>query len=309
MADVLAVANGRANVSLRVKPAKVLMFKNIGVVAKPGDNKVGRALATLLDYLTVHGIDIALDESCAEFVAPPLATLETPSMARNRDLIIVVGGDGTLLRAAHLISSYEIPLLGINVGHLGFLTDILPDEIGPHLDAILAGRYEEERRMLLCSEVIRGDRVLQRDYAINDVVIQKWNTARLVTLETYVDGHFVHRQRSDGIIVSTPTGSTAYALSGGGPILQPTLSAISLVPICPHTLSNRPFVIAAQSRIEIVVSTQALDHVRLTCDGEVRCELAPNDRIQIGMADRHMRLIHPAGHDHFATLRAKLQWG
>lgn len=285
------------------------MFKSIGLVAKPGDVKILETLKTLIGYLQRRGVDIAIDANCAELLEGTALKPKTPLIGHSCDLIISIGGDGTLLHAAHLIASYEVRLLGIHAGHLGFLTDISPHEITIRLDEIFAGHYLEENRMVLSSEVIRGGETVAQNDALNDVVIQKWNIARLITLDTYINDTFVHSQRSDGIIASTPTGSTAYALSGGGPLLDPLLDAVVLVPICPHTLSNRPLVVAGDSQIEIIVGTREVDHARLTCDGDIRCELAPSDRVLIKKADHCIHLIHPAGHDHFATLRAKLQWG
>jgi NAD+ kinase len=283
------------------------MFKRVGLIVKPDDLNAAEAFRILVGYLQARNIDICFDSSCAEYLHDQPGATAKP-LSNGYDLVIVVGGDGTLLRAAHLISSYDIPLLGINCGHLGFLTDVAPDEIQDRLDTIFAGQYDEEARSILTTCVERSGLRLEQHDAVNDAVIQKWNVARLITLDTYINGLFVHSQRSDGIIVSTPTGSTAYALSGGGPILHPSLDAIALVAICPHALSNRPIVIAGNSRIEIVVNTRDPDHARLTCDGEIRCELEPGDRISVFKAARCIRLIHPRGHDHFATLRAKLQW-
>ena len=225
------------------------------------------------------------------------------------DLAIAIGGDGTMLKAAHLACRHEMPLLGINRGRLGFLADIPANAFEEHLNAIFAGTFVEDERFLLHVEVLREGKSLLKSSAFNDVILQKWNIARLIELETYVDGSFVHRQRSDGLIVSTPTGSTAYALAGGGPILHPSLDALALVPICPHTLTNRPIVIDGNSLVEIVVGTREIDHARLTCDGDIELELAPGDRVRIQKQDKKIRLIHPKGHDHFSTLRAKLQWG
>jgi NAD+ kinase len=285
------------------------MFKRIGLVAKPGDVKIRETLRTLIGYLQRRGVDIAIDAHGAELLEDTAFKPKTPLIGHSCDLIISIGGDGTLLHAAHLIASYEVRLLGIHAGRLGFLTDIPPHEVTKHLDEILAGHYLEENRMVLSCEVLRAGETLRQNDALNDVVIQKWNIARLITLDTYINDTFVHSQRSDGIIVSTPTGSTAYALSGGGPILDPLLDAVVLVPICPHTLSNRPLVVAGDSQIEIIVGTREVDDARLTCDGDIGCELAPGDRVLIKKAEHCIHLIHPAGHDHFATLRAKLQWG
>lgn len=283
------------------------MFKRIGLVAKPGDVRAREALRPLLRHLALRGIELSIDRHAAALLENGQGHPEFTG-AEPVDLVIAVGGDGTLLRAAHSVADPEVRLLGVNAGHLGFLTDISPDEIPERLDAVLGGQYIEEPRMVLDSTVLRAGQVIERRAAINDVIVQKWNIARLITLDTYVDERFVHRQRSDGIIVATPTGSTAYALSCGGPILHPALEAIALVPLCPHALTHRPIVLPAASSIEIVVETREADQARLTCDGDPRCELQPRDRVRISKRPRGIYLIHPLGHDHFATLRAKLLW-
>ncbi len=285
------------------------LFKRVGLVAKPGDARVAATLEVLVDLLARFGIEVKLDAHCVRLLAarvpPPQATL----VGDDCDLVIAVGGDGTLLRAAHLLSSYDVRLLGVNMGHLGFLADIPPEEAEERLSAILRGRFVEEKRLILRGTVTRGGVLVEGRDAINDVVIHKWGTARLITLDTYVDGDFVHSQRSDGIIVSTPTGSTAYALSCGGPIVHPALDALVIVPLCPHSLSNRPIVVGGDSRIEIEVKATEPEQARLTCDGELGAGLLPGDRVLIERGKGRVRLVHPAGHDHFAALRAKLQWG
>jgi NAD+ kinase len=177
------------------------------------------------------------------------------------------------------------------------------------LHQILSGNYEEEQRLLLRATVGTEAGPSQPMLALNDVVIHKWNIARMIEFETYVDGRFVYTQRSDGLIVSTPTGSTAYALSGGGPLMQPGLNVMVLVPICPHTLSNRPIVISADSEVQIVVCGTHHEHVRVTCDGQTNVPVGSRDRICIRKDDHQIRLVHPRGHDHFDLLRAKLGWG
>ncbi len=214
-----------------------------------------------------------------------------------------------MLKAAHMVCDHDVPLLGINRGRLGFLADIPADAIHENLSAIFEGQYKEDERFLLHCQILRDKKPILERHAFNDIIIQKWNIARLVEFETYVDDTFVHKQRSDGMIISTPTGSTAYAMAGGGPILYPSLDALVLVPICPHTLTNRPIVIDGNSHIEIVVGTREIDHARLTCDGGVTGELAPGDRVSIRKKGKKIRLLHPADHDHFSILRAKLQWG
>ncbi|MGH8471444.1 MAG: NAD(+) kinase [Gammaproteobacteria bacterium] len=285
------------------------IFRRIGLVAKPRDARVAATLRVLIDLLTRFEIEIGLDEHCVTLLEDGGSASQATPVGDDCDLVIAVGGDGTLLRAAHLISSYDVRLLGVNMGHLGFLADIPPEEVEELLSAILQGDFVEEKRLILRSTVLRGGQPMERRDAINDVVVHKWGIARLITLDTSVDGDFVHSQRSDGIIVSTPTGSTAYALSCGGPIVHPSLDALVIVPLCPHSLSNRPLVVGGDSRIEIEIKTSEADQARLICDGEIGEVLRPGDRVLIEKGQGRVRLVHPAGHDHFAALRAKLQWG
>lgn len=279
-------------------------------MTKQADVALRSALDTVLEVLARHGAEVLVDHLAV--AVPPSAS---PHLAReeelvaNRDLVIAIGGDGTLLRAAKLAFPHRVPVLGVNLGRLGFLADLSPLQVTQGLDAILAGRYCAEERCVLLCEILRDGAPLATQIAVNDVVIQRWSTARLITLNTYVDGRFVHTQRSDGMIISTPTGSTAYALSGGGPILDPTLPAMVLVPICPHTLTNRPLVISNNSRIEIDFASDNAEDSRVTVDGNPMPILKAGDRIRITRHADAVRLIHPSGHDHFATLRAKLQWG
>ncbi len=285
------------------------MFKKIGLIAKPDDKRVQKALIKLIKFLKARDLDIVVGDQCAaQLSSEEMVGLETLN-GDNCDLLISIGGDGTLLHAAHQLPNYDVRLLGINLGTLGFLTDISPKEMDQRLDRILQGDFFEEQRAILRCSVIRNDEVLATYNALNDAVIQKWDTARLITFDTYINDVFVNSQRSDGLIISTPTGSTAYALSCGGPILHPSLNAISLVPICPHTLSNRPIVIDGDNKITIQISTPEAEHARLTCDGNVKFALAQDDQISIEKSERFIRLIHPNDHDYYATLRAKLQWG
>ena len=251
-----------------------------------------------------------LDEYCAKLLPDSgFKAVSAEELAEQCTLGIAIGGDGTMLRAARLLANHDIPLLGINRGRLGFLADIPAEDIEVQLGQILDGHYVEDERFQLDCQVNRDGKTVLESDAFNDVIIQKWNIAKLIELETYIDQTLVHSQRADGMIVASPTGSTAYALSGGGPIVHPSLDAMVLVPICPHTLSNRPIVISGNSRVEIVVGTPEIDHARLSCDGEIRFELATGDRVIVYKKDKKIRLIHPANHDHFSILRAKLDWG
>ena len=228
---------------------------------------------------------------------------------KSRNFIIAVGGDGTLLNVARSLSGYGIPVVGINLGRLGFLADIPATAMQESLEEILQGRYVAEDRFLLHATVQRKGNPVGEGDAFNDVVIHKWNIARMIEVEIHINGQFVDMQRSDGIIIATPTGSTAYALSGGGPILNPTLNAIALVPICPHTLSNRPIVVDGDSRIDVVVRHCHHDHAQMTCDGQNTFGLMEGDSIRIHKKERSLRLIHPAHYDYYQILRAKLRWG
>jgi len=286
------------------------MFKRIALITNSNAKKVAETLNSLIIYLQSSKIDFILDEcSSALAVQPGLPGMKDDEFDADCDLAIAIGGDGTMLKAAHLACLYDIPLLGINRGRLGFLADIPADAMEEHLNPIFDGNFVEDERFLLHVEVLREGKSLLKSSAFNDVILHKWNIAKLVEFETYVDNCFVHRQRSDGLIVTSPTGSTAYALSGGGPILHPSLNALALVPICPHSLTNRPIVIDGNSLVEIVVGTREIDHARLTCDGDIELELAPGDRVRVQKKDKKICLIHPEGHDHFSILRAKLQWG
>ena len=286
------------------------MFKRIALITNSDTKKVAETLNSLTTYLQSNEIDFILDESSAALATQTgLPVMKENKFDTECDLAIAIGGDGTMLKAAHLACLHEIPLLGINRGRLGFLADIPANAFEEHLDEIFTGNFIEDERFLLHVEVLREGKTILKSNAFNDVILQKWNIARLIEFETYVDNSFVHRQRSDGLIVTTPTGSTAYALAGGGPILHPSLDALALVPICPHTLTNRPIVIDGNSLVEIVVGTREIDHARLTCDGDIECELAPGDRIRIQKKDEKIQLIHPVSHDHFSILREKLQWG
>jgi NAD+ kinase len=285
-------------------------FHKIGLIGKHGDPSVKETLCRICDYLSGKDYDIILEQATGKLMdGAPLPSLPEIELPSRSDLVIVVGGDGTLLHAARVLASQKTPLLGINQGRLGFLVDISPNEMLPHLDAILNGRYEQENRFLL--EVNMGDESTAElpTLAFNDVVLHKWNIARMIEFESYVDGQLVNDQRSDGLIVSTPTGSTAYALSGGGPLLHPSLNAIVMVPICPHTLSNRPIVVDGDSEIEIRLNLAHAEDVQITCDGQSTLPLMPGESVRIRKAEHPVRLIHPEGYDYYSILRAKLGWG
>jgi len=287
-----------------MKPA----FKRVGLIGKSDDRNVAIAIRALVDFLERHKAKIMLDQDIADMAPDGSgAVVDRDLLAMKCDLAIVVGGDGTLLNAARSLAEPGVAVLGVNLGRLGFLVDVSPEDMNRQLDAIFSGNFTEEERTLLHAEVSRDGEPIKESSALNDVTIHKKDIARMIELDTWIDGHFLNSNRSDGLIIATPTGSTAYALSGGGPILHPGLHALTLVPICPHTLSNRPIVIHDSATIEIVVHEGALQ-AQISCDGQINLTLDPGDRITVRAHDHTLRLIHPPGHDYFEILRKKLRW-
>jgi NAD+ kinase len=284
-------------------------FNIVGIITKPGDPVVAETLNVLAAELSQRQCKVLLDESAAAYAQDPgVPVVDRQSLAERCDIAIVVGGDGTLLNAARSLVEAGVPVLGVNLGRLGFLADVSPKDMRQRLDEILAGRFEEESRALLHASVIRNGKSVSESDALNDVVIHKWDIARMIELDTRIDGLFLNSLRADGLIVSTPTGSTAYALSGGGPIIEPSLPALVLVPICPHALGNRPIVLSDRVTVEILVHGDDSNQAQITCDGQMNFGLTTGDIIQIRRKTRMLRLIHPGGHDHFEVMRKKLHW-
>ncbi|MHC8440603.1 MAG: NAD(+) kinase [Candidatus Eutrophobiaceae bacterium] len=285
------------------------MFRNVGIISNLGVRKAKDTLRQLVDFLLVRKCHVLLDSCAAEILSEPfLEQCTGAEMGSKADLVIAVGGDGTLLMATRVLLGSDVPLLGINMGHIGFLTDISATDLKEELGKILDGDYEEERRLAIHGEVLRGGKVIGTVYAFNEIVIQKWNIARLIELHTYIDGRFLHKHRSDGMIVATPTGSTAYALSVGGPILHPALNVLLLAPICPRALGNRPIVAHGDSCVRIDVSTGDVEQARLGADGGLSLTLEPGDQVFISRLESQVRLIHPSSHDQYQVLRDKLNW-
>jgi NAD+ kinase len=288
-------------------------FRIVGIIGKQSEEpEVEATLRRLTEHLRLRGCQVLLDAESARLLRlRPDDGVPVAVLGARCDLVVVVGGDGTLLHAARALAGSRVQLLGINLGRLGFLVDILPEHSETALDAILDGEYETDTRSLLTAAVLAcDDTPPERAYAaLNDVVIHKWNTARMIEFETYIDGAFVNAQRSDGLIISTPTGSTAYALSGGGPLVAPSLDAILLVPICPHDLSNRPLVVPGASRIEIRVCGPDNGDAQMTCDGQTAVPLLRKTRLRVERHPNQVGLLHPKGHNHYQILRAKLGWG
>ncbi|MFU8822549.1 MAG: NAD(+) kinase [Gammaproteobacteria bacterium] len=285
-------------------------FKSIALTGKYRDPRVGDSMLILVRHLAATGARVLLEpEIRMEFPGIEVESLPEGELADAADLVIAVGGDGTMLYASRLVAGRDIPLLGINRGRLGFLADITPGEMLRRLDEVLAGDYDEDRRLMLEAVIDKDGEAPRRALALNDVVLQKRDTGRMLDFENWVDGVYVNTHGGDGIVIATPTGSTAYALSGGGPIIHPSLDAITLVPICPHTLSDRPIVIRADSRIEIRILERPDTRAEVACDGVPLGELAAGARLRVRAAREQVMLIHPRGYDYFRLLRSKLHWG
>ena len=282
-------------------------FSHIGLFTKPNDTRVDKTLFQLYEFLLERGYHVHCDRNAGIILGLP--TLPSDMLARSIDLAIVVGGDGTLLATGRLLADHAVPLIGINLGRLGFLVDISPDEMLAQLEQMFAGQYKEEPRFVLHADVIREDEIIGSGEALNDVVLHVRNEVRMIEFTTRIDGYFVNTQRADGIIITTPTGSTAYALSSGGPILHPALQAIALVPICPHTLSDRPLVISNQSVIDIHLCEDRDIPARVSFDGHNNIELESGDAVRIHTRQEKVRLLHPQGYDYYHILREKLHWG
>jgi NAD+ kinase len=285
-------------------------FRNIGIIGRLNSTKVVDTIKRLKRFLLDEGYHVILEEQIAQVIpGHGLQVVSSKLMGEVSDLVIVIGGDGSLLGAARALAKHKVPVLGVNRGRLGFLTDILPNEIEERVAAVLDGQYKTETRFLLDIEVKRDGIPIGSGSALNDMVLHPGKSARMIEFELYIEGQFVYSQRSDGLIVSTPTGSTAYALSGGGPIMHPRLDAIVLVPMFPHTLSSRPIVIDGNSEIKIVIGEENSTYPQVSCDGQVHITAAPGDTVTIKKKSHKLRLIHPIEHDFYDICRTKLGWG
>ena len=281
-------------------------FSTIGIFAKDKDDRLEDTLKLLHGFLVKENFSIVAEKNAAHYIDVP--AMPTSQFCECIDLAIVVGGDGTLLKAGRLLADKNIPVIGINLGRLGFLVDISPDEISEQLSKMLKNEYVMETRSLLHAEAFRGKKSLGESVAFNDVVLHVRNDIRMIEFTTHIDDTFVNTQRADGIVVATPTGSTAYSLSGGGPILHPGLDAVVLVPICPHTLSSRPLVISNESQINISLNESRNVDARLSFDGQANIELRAGDNVMIRHKSHKLQLMHPKDYDYFNILRNKLGW-
>lgn len=284
-------------------------MRRIGIVVKADRPDAPRAVRQLVAWLTGRGREVVVDHETAALLPSPVTAVERLALPRQVDVIIVLGGDGTLLAVARLVGALGVPILGVNLGGLGFLTATTLEELYPALEALLGGEYAIEERMMLQADVRRhGEGDFAEQVALNDVVITKGALGRLIDLEVSVDGQFATAYRADGLIVSTPTGSTAYNLSAYGPILFPTVDALVLTPICSHTLTNRPLVLPPSVLVEVSLVSDSQDVV-LTIDGQVGIPLRAKDLVRVRPAPSRIRLIRDPAKSYFQVLRAKLKWG
>ncbi len=284
-------------------------FKTVGLIVKPDEARVGPTLDHLVGFLQQRGHEVLLDQAACRYIGEGLDEVSCEELGHAADLVIVVGGDGTLLNAARRMAVFGIPILGINLGRLGFLVDISPDELEGRLDQILGGDYIEEERFLLRGTVFRDGEEIFSGSVFNDVVYHVRDVVRMIEFETHINDCYVHTQRSDGIVIATPSGSTAYSMSAGGPIIEPSLKAIVLAPICPHTLTNRPIVVGADSRIDLIASPKNQASGQVSFDGQTNVDILNGDRIHVESEANPVRLLHPPDHNYFHILRAKLHWG
>jgi NAD+ kinase len=290
-------------------PSAVSLFERIAVIGNDRDARVADSLRALVGHLRLRAREVCVDAATTVDFDVEVARVPEGDLGARVDLIVAVGGDGTMLHAARLASPHGVPVLGVNRGRLGFLADIGSADLRQRLDEVLQGEYVRDHRAMLQARVMSPMQSDRKCHALNDVVLMKWRTGRMLDFETWIDGRYVNTHGGDGLVVATATGSTAYALSCGGPILYPELEAVVLAPICPHTLSDRPIVVRSSSTIEIRLLERPDTQAQVTCDGMTIGELAPGDRLIVTPAGAHVTLLHPKDHDYYRILRSKLRWG
>jgi NAD+ kinase len=284
------------------------MIRSVGIVCKPLKEVVSSMVPALVAWLRERHIEVFVDKETATCIDPGISIVAREKLAEKSNLLVVLGGDGTLLSAARALKGHKVPILAVNLGGLGFLTSVTREELYPLLEQVLAGQHQISERMMLNAETLRGGKTEEQQIALNDAVINKAALARMLDFDVYVDGAQVGRYRADGLIVATPTGSTAYSLAAGGPIVHPHLDAFVITPICPHMLTNRPLVIADTSRVEIDIAA-AEEPVYLTLDGQVGFQLQPRDRVAITKSASRVYFVQSPRKTYFEVLRSKLRWG
>jgi len=283
-------------------------FKTIALIGKYKTPEITDSLLLLAAFLVEKGVDVVINAITAKHIIQqhPYRVIPLGEMEGVVDLAIVLGGDGTMLNIARTLVPFGIPLVGVNQGRLGFLTDISLDTMQQTIADILQGKYVTEQRMLLSTRILRGGKEVFCSLAFNEVAVHRDNVGRMIEFEVRIDGEYLYKQRADGLLVATPTGSTAYALSSGGPILHPSLDLLELVPVCPHTLTNRPIVVKGESLIEILI--QRTSNVRVRFDSHGHFDLLGDDRVAVTRYPMLVCLLHPVGHSYYHTLREKLLW-
>jgi NAD+ kinase len=280
------------------------------LIGRFSDARVAESALILLPHLKKRGVRALLAEADPlDAPAELVVRLPEEEIANRADLVIAIGGDGTLLYAARLVAHRGVPLIGINRGRLGFLTDVLPQDMLASVDAALEGRCERDERALLEARLISAKGDTTKALALNDVVLQKWETGRMLDFETWIDGAYVNTHGGDGLVVASSTGSTAYALSCGGPIVAPHLDALVVAPICPHTLSDRPIVVSGRSIIAVKLIDRPETRAQVTCDGVALGALLPGDSLEVHPTARKITLLHPNRFEYYRLLRSKLHWG
>ncbi len=283
-------------------------FSKVGLIAKSGDLSVSETLNDVHNLLQEMGLSVILDSSTRGLLGGPV-TVDLTTIGQECDLAVVIGGDGTLLHAARELVDANVPLVGVNRGRLGFLVDVSPEDKLHELTEIILGEYIEEHRLMLNCQLLRNDEPIHQSLAFNDMVMRTKNVLQIIEFEISINDSFVLSQRADGIIVASPSGSTAYSLSSGGPIVNPNLNAVVVQPICPHTLSSRPLVVSAESQIRVLVTERKPVSAQMVCDGQVYIDLQNDDIIEVRKHSKSIRILHPANYDYHHILREKLNWG
>jgi NAD+ kinase len=285
------------------------MIRTVGIISRPRREDIARVVPPLIEWLRSHGVEVVCDSETGECIGPLTGqTRKREELPAHSDLLIVLGGDGTLLSAARLAAARQVPILAVNLGGMGFLTTVPQDELYQILEEIFSEKHRVSERVLLEARIVRDGAVIRRQIALNDAVLNKAALARIMDVVLRVDGEYVTTYKADGLILSTPTGSTAYSLAAGGPIVYPTVESFVVTPICPHTLTNRPLVIPDTAKIEIDFQSEDAA-VFLTLDGQIGIELARGDHIVVRKAQEKLRLVRPAKKTYFEILRSKLKWG
>ena len=289
-------------------------FKQVGLIGRLHSPAVIETLHRVIKCLNQSQCDVWVDERIVDslnkeqLASATYGTGDRHFLGQQCDLVIVVGGDGSMLSAARIMATYGVAVIGINRGKLGFLTDIAPDQVEVSLEAVLAGSFEISNRFMLSAHVLRNGEEVGRGSGLNDIVLHPGKSARMLAYDLSIDGTAVYFDRADGLIIATPTGSTAYALSAGGPIMHPGLDAIALVPMNPHNLSSRPLVVAANAELEILIGEDNSTQPIISCDGQVHIVCEPGDRVHIQRHEAQLKVLHPLGHHFYDRCRSKLGW-